>query len=344
MKRFTLSLVFILVAVVAFSQNIVTPRQVGSAIPMKAAFETSKTPIDTIMIDEFFDAGSATYYTCSEWGFVLGTNDPDSSLGNSQLCQGFTNFTSGLVIEEVLVWVAEISASVGTSEMIFSLALMDDSTHYTAGTTSFDYSCPGTVLDTYTLPFSGMDTTTAGWFTHIPFTPSTIPTAQDYAIVADFADYYVKGDTFSFVCSAEGGASMNNVLNYTMMLYPAATPFWVSAADVWTLDNMVAFFPVMSHLSGMVEGNEFVNGLKLSQNFPNPSVDGTTTISYALETASNVTMTIYDNNGRVVEVSNPGFQTPGVYSLSLNNTLSSGTYYYSLEACGTRMTKKMIVQ
>jgi hypothetical protein len=91
----------------------------------------------------------------------------------------------------------------------------------------------------------------------------------------------------------------------------------------------------------------------LSQNYPNP-FNPSTTIKYTLPFDSNVKLSIYNIAGEVVKVLINNTQPAGIYdtefnSGSVNAGLSSGIYFYSLEATSLdgmksfRETKKMVL-
>jgi N-acetylneuraminic acid mutarotase len=81
----------------------------------------------------------------------------------------------------------------------------------------------------------------------------------------------------------------------------------------------------------------------LEQNYPNP-FNPTTTISYQLPVASQVSLKVYDVLGREVMTLVNGKQEAGVYNLSLNGaTLSSGIYFYRLQSGNFVSTKKMML-
>ena len=73
----------------------------------------------------------------------------------------------------------------------------------------------------------------------------------------------------------------------------------------------------------------------LSQNYPNP-FNPETTISFSVPNISEISLTIYDINGRVVDVLASGIYSPGIHSfiwngMSLNGDIvPSGVYIYKL--------------
>lgn len=89
--------------------------------------------------------------------------------------------------------------------------------------------------------------------------------------------------------------------------------------------------------------SEIPNQYELRQNFPNP-FNPVTKIEYRLPEAGHVTLKVFDITGRVVGVLTDGFQKNGSHSINYDASgLSSGVYFYRLEAGKTSLTRKMIL-
>ena len=81
----------------------------------------------------------------------------------------------------------------------------------------------------------------------------------------------------------------------------------------------------------------------LSQNYPNP-FNPTTIIAYDLPQASNVRLKVFDILGREVETLVERDQNAGHYEFAFDaSRLSSGTYFYRLDAGAFVQTKKMLI-
>ncbi len=81
---------------------------------------------------------------------------------------------------------------------------------------------------------------------------------------------------------------------------------------------------------------------KLSQNYPNP-FNPTTTINYNIPKAEHVTIKIYDILGKLVKTLVDKEQREGTYYAQFNaSDLSSGVYFYQIEADNFVQAKKMI--
>jgi len=86
----------------------------------------------------------------------------------------------------------------------------------------------------------------------------------------------------------------------------------------------------------------------LKQNYPNP-FNPTTTITYTLAKANYVKIRIYDQLGALIRTMDPGKQNTGEHSWVWDGkndklmSVSSGIYYYELEAGSFRDVKRMVV-
>ena len=97
--------------------------------------------------------------------------------------------------------------------------------------------------------------------------------------------------------------------------------------------------------------NNLADKFELEQNYPNP-FNPTTTISYVIPNVETqnfaslqiVTLKVYDILGREVATLVNNKQTPGKYSVQFNaSSLSSGVYFYTLQAGNFVQTRKMIL-
>jgi hypothetical protein len=79
----------------------------------------------------------------------------------------------------------------------------------------------------------------------------------------------------------------------------------------------------------------------LSQNYPNP-FNPTTNIKFAIPKEGNVSLKVYDILGNVVTTFVDGYMKAGTYNAEFDgSSLSSGIYFYQLNANGFSETKKM---
>lgn len=85
----------------------------------------------------------------------------------------------------------------------------------------------------------------------------------------------------------------------------------------------------------------------LQQSYPNPvTQDGTALISYRLPNAADITLSIVDMSGKVIEVVEEGYKQAGKHTVSFSpQNLPSGTYFYRLtDASGSQVRKMAVIR
>jgi hypothetical protein len=96
-------------------------------------------------------------------------------------------------------------------------------------------------------------------------------------------------------------------------------------------------------LTNVGENESNPNKFELYNNYPNP-FNPSTTIRYSIPEASFTSIKIYDALGNQVSSLVNETKTAGTYEVMFNATnLSSGIYYYELQAGSFTQTKKMIL-
>ena len=109
----------------------------------------------------------------------------------------------------------------------------------------------------------------------------------------------------------------------------------------WVDFSVTKIFPM--NVTGINDLNTSVNNFSLLQNYPNP-FNPTTTIQYSIPKNSFVKIILYDVLGKVVKTLVNEEKTTGNYSVNFNAArLSSGIYFYRLQAGNFVNTKKMIL-
>ena len=94
---------------------------------------------------------------------------------------------------------------------------------------------------------------------------------------------------------------------------------------------------------GISEIEPIPQSYTLSQNFPNP-FNPVTVIRYSLPTEGFVTLSIFDINGRLIDMLVNEVLPAGYYELDWNaSNVSSGIYFYRLKSGGFTKTKKMVL-
>jgi hypothetical protein len=144
----------------------------------------------------------------------------------------------------------------------------------------------------------------------------------------------LEWNKISFVA---GNGTSNNAHSYT---YTDASINGTIAYRIKQIDNDGKFV-----YSNVVEATITNTPAEfgLMQNYPNP-FNPTTNFSYALPTASHVTLKVYDIIGNEVATLVNGTQEAGVQHVQFNaSKLSSGMYFYTINAGGFTATKKLLL-
>ena len=89
--------------------------------------------------------------------------------------------------------------------------------------------------------------------------------------------------------------------------------------------------------------SELPSGFRLEQNYPNP-FNPSTIITYSIPRGSFVTLKIYDILGNEIATLVNEEEPAGNYKINFNgNRLSSGVYFYRIQAGDLIATKKLIL-
>jgi hypothetical protein len=95
--------------------------------------------------------------------------------------------------------------------------------------------------------------------------------------------------------------------------------------------------------TSLLKDNINTFSFSLKQNYPNP-FNPNTVILYAMPSASNVKLIVYNTLGQTVKVLENGFKKAGNYSVDFNAAdLPSGIYFYRLEAGQFSQVRKMML-
>ncbi len=155
--------------------------------------------------------------------------------------------------------------------------------------------------------------------------------------VAGFATTDMHG---SFVIPSVESGSYTLVADKAGYSAPS-TPVQVggSTFDVTTSDiTMTA-----DGTTGVQAASGVPQNYELSQNYPNP-FNPSTVIRYALPAAGNVSLKVFNLLGQEVATLASGYQAAGTYSTVLDaQLLSSGVYFYRLEAGSFHDTRRMLL-
>jgi photosystem II stability/assembly factor-like uncharacterized protein len=164
--------------------------------------------------------------------------------------------------------------------------------------------------------------------------------AKDDPTAVAFATW---GNGLTYI-STNGGDNFINLpsgdyANYGMYFYDKGTLIAEQSGGIYKLNVNYSTPVTVQKMS-----NEIPQQFSLFQNYPNP-FNPSTKILYELPKSTIVKITVYDVLGKeVMRLVNNEFKQAGKYSIEFNgNNLSSGVYFYKIEAGEYKLTKKMLL-
>jgi hypothetical protein len=100
---------------------------------------------------------------------------------------------------------------------------------------------------------------------------------------------------------------------------------------------------IIGTLTGVTGNNNIPEDYFLFQNYPNP-FNPVTKITYRLPEWSQISLKIFDLNGREIYILKNEKQMPGIYEILFDgSSLSSGVYFYKMEAVNFSEVRKMVL-
>ena len=272
-------------------------------------------------------------------GYVNGVN----GYGDKEKVQGFMldfgpSFGAPITIEEVLVWFGAkevTNPDTINSKVTFKVYNLNGAGTSTAGAVT---NAPGTMVASISIPINQVDTgsATVDGLNLINF-GFPVWVGGDFGVGVDFTSI-LAGDTIGMVSSTDGDAQSSE-----MAWEKWSSNAWHTMLQAWPLDYDFAIWPIIDNNPQGVK-EIAVNGIKLYQNNPNPA-NGVTTISYELsQSVGNVIIRVLDAKGKEVLTFNEGSKSFGKHNVSIDSSvLSSGNYFYTIQADGNRFAKRMVV-
>ncbi|MBL4703014.1 MAG: T9SS type A sorting domain-containing protein, partial [Flavobacteriales bacterium] len=163
------------------------------------------------------------------------------------------------------------------------------------------------------------------------------PVVADPAVSAFY--YPVVGYTIDsvFLALSSDAADTTNFLT-VFATTDGQSDYFISSVPMFRLSTDPAFPP--SGPSGITEE---VANVALGQNMPNP-FNTNTVVPFSLVNAANVSFTVVDITGKIIENRELGTLSSGDHTINFDgSSLSSGIYYYSVIVDGKNSTKKFSV-
>ncbi len=275
---------------------------------------------------ELFYGNTARTVTVSTeqggWGYVAGTN----SYGDIGKYQRF-DLTTSAVLTGTKFYFAGKTITGNADNFAVVVKQRDAAT-----------GAPGTTLYSQSYSTSVIDVTTPGT-SHNYFAISPgINLSSPFFIGIEWVG--TIDDRFGLVMDADTEGN-----NEKRSWEKWDTGAFHSMAEAWgTMDRDLWIAAEIQVASGVEDGEEVIpTGYALHQNYPNP-FNPSTVISYQIPTSAFVRLRVFDVLGNEVASLINKEQHGGYYNVTFNaNNLTSGIYFYRLEAGNYSETKKLIL-
>jgi photosystem II stability/assembly factor-like uncharacterized protein len=166
---------------------------------------------------------------------------------------------------------------------------------------------------------------------------------QDYLSFVNENTGWVCGLNNSVLYTSDGGSNWTiqqipNVGWVTSIQFVNASTGYASAVAEYILKTTTGGFEGINPISG-----EVPEKFSLSQNYPNP-FNPSTTIKFEIPKSTFVKIIVYDVLGKEVKTLVNQYVVTGAYTVDIDvSDLSSGTYFYRMNAGEFIMTKKMVL-
>ena len=106
---------------------------------------------------------------------------------------------------------------------------------------------------------------------------------------------------------------------------------------------LVGYDSDISTVVGVDQDDIILNEFSLLPAYPNP-FNPVTNISFVVDKSSEISLKIFDVNGKLVQVANPKMYQPGVHNIQWNaSSLSSGMYFIHMLNGADRHTQKVML-
>lgn len=185
-----------------------------------------------------------------------------------------------------------------------------------------------------------------------PVIVNTIPGTDTTVVVNSVVTFSVEAEdttnlplSYSWMLNGMDVNESGNSYQYTAEQFPQVprvdeitltiTNGYFNAAKTWLVN--------VENPTSIGENNNKILSFNLEQNYPNP-FNPSTKISYTIPKDGEVTLKVYNVTGNEVAILVNKPQSEGSYEIAFDGSqLSSGIYFYSLEANGLKLVRKMVL-
>lgn len=174
--------------------------------------------------------------------------------------------------------------------------------------------------------------------------------------INDWDFNYQNGYSFTNLIKVEAGSILFVEASYdntsSNPLNPNTPPDWVFWGDFTGDEMFLGFFDYVPYQSGDEDLVLSTEDLTLTQEetsvypvFPNPAPDGEVKLGFSMSTGKNISLRIYDSNGKVVDaIETDVYYAKGQHLHTYNTSgLAAGTYRFAVEVEGRQFSENFVV-
>jgi len=157
--------------------------------------------------------------------------------------------------------------------------------------------------------------------------------------LADMLRPFIAGDTLKMFTNPECELNLQSNLTY---LLDGQFPILIPGLKDFLGVRLQAVQAEISAL-GISDIQNHPEGVMLSQNYPNP-FNPVTQIPFALAQPGNISLELFDINGKLVKKLQSGYLQAGTHSYQLDaSALSSGIYFYRLSTPNVTLSRQLVL-
>jgi len=296
-----------IIAVFSFNSSF-AQREKSKYISIPVIEHNNKFPTDTLR-PASFATGTNTLYKFIDGGYDFGTN----TLGDRAYAQVY-RVTTSYIVDGIALWVGA-KEQLGTADTLNVVVYnLDGPGTALSGTVN---NAPCTVKKIIKIAVNQIDTTNLTFLTF----PDSFIVYVDYAAGINFSQ--ITDDTLGLVTTTDEDAQGTEL---SWNKFSDNTWHTILEPSNWGMDLDLGIFIIADKSSANVNDNYFIDGIKLSQNQPNPASNATS-VQYEIQNDGNVALEIYDMAGKLILLYNEGDQTAGRHSIFIDSEkLKSGLY------------------
>ena len=171
----------------------------------------------------------------------------------------------------------------------------------------------------------------------------TATEVSNFGFEVERSDSIGNWNTLGFI---QGNGNSNSPKNYSFndstVVYNHSYSYRLKQ---WDTDGSFKFSDTVdiNIVTNITNNTPITNSFTLSQNYPNP-FNPSTIITYSVPTEEKIKLFLYDCTGRIVRILVNENKLPGNYFFNFDaKNLSSGVYFYCLQAGEGRIIKKMLL-